>query len=599
MIALLIVILVLLVVLLCLVGFLIVKTNKPPALAVPDPRIDALLVESKSSNQMARDELALLRREQLEQAGALREELGRRLEANQQGVLARLDENRRDAQSQAETTRQAIDTRLVEARESADKSLTALRTEATEASAAARSESRQQFGEFQQGMRTAFDDARGAQTEQIKAISTTLAEFGTAVSAHLNTIRELVDSRLREAAEAADGRITRLRTELTENATLGRTENRQQFTEFQSAIKNVLSESQQSQSSQLSDFAQRLKELNTAVTEQLDRIRQTVEQRLTELQTQNATKLDEMRQTVDQRLQTTLEQRLGESFKIVSESLERVSVGLGEMQSIAAGVGDLKKVLTNVKTRGTWSEFQLGALLEQMLTPDQYASNVAPNPATADRVEFAVKLPGKAAADQPVWLPIDAKFPVEDYQRLLEASERADVEGIASAGNALEVRLRAAAKDISTKYVAAPYTTDFAILYLPTEGLYAEALRRPGLVESLQRQYRILIAGPMTLAALLNSLQMGFRTLAIQQRSSEVWEVLGAVKTEFGKFGEVIAKVKKKLDEASSQIDQTGVRSRAIERRLRSVETLPAEDVARLLPSVIESNGDSEDEPAP
>jgi DNA recombination protein RmuC len=338
--------------------------------------------------------------------------------------------------------------------------------------------------------------------------------------------------------------------------------------------------------------------LNSTVTENLDKVRQTLEQRLTELQTQNATKLDEMRQTVDQRLQATLEQRLGESFKIVSESLERVTLGLGEMQQIATSVGDLKRVLTNVKTRGTWSEFQLAALLEQMLTPDQYAANVAPIPSSDERVEFAIKLPGRDTVDKPVWLPIDAKFPVEDYQRLMDAIEQADAQGVIDSGNALDARLRSAAKDIAGKYIAPPHTTDFAILYLPTEGLYAEVLRRPKLAENLQTQYRVVVAGPMTLSALLNSLQMGFRTLVIQQRSSEVWKVLGAVKTEFAKFGDVIAKVKKKLDEASSQIDQTGVRSRAIERSLRSVETLPADEAARLLPEVVDSNAAAEEEPA-
>lgn len=353
--------------------------------------------------------------------------------------------------------------------------------------------------------------------------------------AQIEAVRQNVESRLRESAEMAETRITRLRAELTE---------------------------------------------------QLDKVRQTLDQRIVELQTQNAAKLDEMRQTVDQRLQATLEQRLGESFKIVSESLERVTRSLGEMQQIASGVGDLKRVLTNVKTRGTWSEVQLSALLEQVLTPEQYAANIAPNPASAERVEFALKLPGRDKPDQPVWLPIDAKFPVEDYHRLVEAADRADAQAVLEAGNALELRIRTSARDISTKYVAPPYTTDFGILYLPTEGLYAEALRRPGLAETLQREHRIVVAGPTTLAALLNSLQMGFRTLAIQQRSSEVWTVLAAVKTEFGKFAEILSKVKKKLDEASSQIDQTGVRSRAIERRLRSVETLPAEEAARLLPGL-------------
>jgi DNA recombination protein RmuC len=649
MIPMLIVISILLVVLIALTCYLIFKQPTPFAVP-PDTRIDTLLIESKNNGQSNREDLAALRREQQEQASALRSELDRRLELNNQTILGRLDESRRDALTQAETTRKALDARLVEARDEADKTLAALRSEATEAAATTRAENRQQFSEIQQVLRTSLEDARTAQgeqgkaidsrlieardstekalatlrseateaattargeqrqqltelqqalrmtledartaqLEQIKAIATSLSEYATNVSKHLDGMREIVESKLRESAESSDQRLTRLRTELTDNSTQARTESRQQFTDFQNATKSTLTDAEKSQSTQLADFSQRLKDLNTAVTEQLDKIRQTVEQRLTELQTQNSAKLDEMRQTVDQRLQTTLEQRLGESFKIVSESLERVTHGLGEMQSIAAGVGDLKKVLTNVKTRGTWSEYQLGALLEQILTPDQYASNVAPIPTSLERVEFAIKLPGKDAADKPVWLPIDAKFPVEDYQRFVEASEKADAEGIASAGSALELRLRSSARDIATKYVASPHTTDFAILYLPTEGLYAEALRRAGLVESLQQQHHVLLAGPMTLAALLNSLQMGFRTLAIQQRSSEVWQVLGAVKTEFAKFGDVIAKVKKKLDEASSQIDQTGVRSRAIERRLRSVETLPADDVARLIPELTE-----------
>ncbi len=402
----------------------------------------------------------------------------------------------------------------------------------------------------------------------------------------IEAVRQNVETRLRESAELTETRILRLRAELTEAFVLARNETRQLIAAFQATVKESLTEARAHQSSQLADFSQRLRELNTAVTEQLDKVRETLDRRITELQTQNAAKLDEMRQTVDQRLQTTLEQRLGESFKIVSESLERVTRSLGEMQQIASGVGDLKRVLTNVKTRGTWSEVQLSALLEQVLTPEQYAANIAPNPATAERVEFALKLPGRDRPDQPVWLPIDAKFPVEDYQRLVEAADRADAQAVLEAGNALELRIRASARDISTKYVAPPYTTDFGILYLPTEGLYAEALRRPGLAETLQREHRIVVAGPTTLAALLNSLQMGFRTLAIQQRSSEVWTVLAAVKTEFGKFAEILSKVKKKLDEASTQIDQTGVRSRAIERRLRSVETLPAEDAARLLPGL-------------
>jgi DNA recombination protein RmuC len=284
-----------------------------------------------------------------------------------------------------------------------------------------------------------------------------------------------------------------------------------------------------------------------------------------------------MRQVVDEKLQGTLERRLGESFKLVSAQLEAVHKGLGDMQSLATGVGDLKRVLTNVKTRGTFGEVQLGAILEQVLTPDQYGKNVRPLPGSSETVEFAVRLPGPdGLRERPVWLPIDAKFPHEDYGRLLTAVEAADAAAVTAAGVALERAVRLNAQDIRRKYVSPPHTTDFAILFVPTEGLYAELLRRPGFVESLQQDLRVVIAGPTTLAAILSSLRLGFRTLAIEQRASEVWKVLAAVKTEFGKFGEVLDKVKRQLQTASNTIDETGVRSRAIERRLKDVEESPS-----------------------
>jgi DNA recombination protein RmuC len=276
-----------------------------------------------------------------------------------------------------------------------------------------------------------------------------------------------------------------------------------------------------------------------------------------------------------------LEQRLGESFRSVSERLEQVHRGLGEMQTLASGVGDLKKVLSNVKVRGTWGEVQLGNLLEQVLTPDQYATNVATNEFNGARVEFAIRLPGHDLG--PVWLPIDAKFPVEDYQRLADAQEAGDPAGADAAAKQLEMRIRQCARDICTKYLNPPQTTDFAIMFLPTEGLYAEVVRRTGLVDAIQRECRVVVAGPITLWAILNSLQMGFRTLAIQQRSSEVWAVLGAVKTEFGKFGGVLEKVQKKLKQVSNDMDQAGVRTRAIERKLRDVQELPPAEAHRLL----------------
>jgi DNA recombination protein RmuC len=328
----------------------------------------------------------------------------------------------------------------------------------------------------------------------------------------------------------------------------------------------------------------RLEKLNETTERRLDAVRLTLEGRLQDLQKDNSAKLEQMRQTVDEKLQSTLEARLGESFRMVSQQLEQVQRGLGEMQSLATGVGDLKRVLGNVKTRGIFGEVQLAAILEQMLTIEQYAANVATNPHSNERVEFAIKLPGQGeSADSPTWLPIDAKFPREDYERLLDAQERADVDAANLAAAALERRIRDEAKNISSKYVAPPHTADFAIMFLPTEGLYAEVLRRPGLVENLQREHRVVVAGPTTLSAILNSLRMGFRTLAIEKRSSEVWQVLGAVRTEFGKFGTVLDKVRKQIDTVGNTLETTSRRSRAIERRLRGVEAATDSDTQRLL----------------
>ena len=326
-------------------------------------------------------------------------------------------------------------------------------------------------------------------------------------------------------------------------------------------------------------------ELRQELEGRLERVRATLDERVRELQLANDQKLDEMRRTVDERLHATLEQRLGESFKLVSERLEAVHKGLGEMQSLAAGVGDLKRVLTNVKARGTWAEMQLGALLEQVLAAGQFGRNVAVRPGASERVEFAVRLPGSRAGDDAtvVWLPIDSKFPQEDWLRLQEAADRADGAAVQEATDALARAVRVAAREISEKYVTPPHTTDFAIMFLATEGLYAEVLRQHALVDELQRTWRVVVAGPTTLVAILSSLRMGFQTLAIEQRASEVWRVLGAVKTEFGKFGEVLGKVQRQLDAASRTIEQTGVRTRALERRLRDVEALPDGEAAVVL----------------
>ena len=337
-----------------------------------------------------------------------------------------------------------------------------------------------------------------------------------------------------------------------------------------------------------------------ATQSSLDRVRGTLDQRVRELQEGNERKLDEMRRTVDEKLHDTLEKRLGESFKLVSDRLDTVHKGLGEMQQLATGVGDLKRVLTNVKARGTWAEVQLGAILEQMLTPDQYDKNVCIRLDTAERVEFAVRLPGPL--DDPascVWLPIDSKFPQEDWLRLQDASDQGDVAVVQAASDALIRTVRGSAKEIHDKYVHPPASTDFAIMFLATEGLFAEVLRHPSVVSDLQQQYRVVVAGPTTLAAILTSLRMGFQTLVVEQRAAEVWRVLGAVKTEFGKFGDVLDKVQRQLTTASRTIEETGQRSRAMEKKLRSAERLPEAEAAMVLELPVEDEADVTDASPP
>jgi DNA recombination protein RmuC len=392
-----------------------------------------------------------------------------------------------------------------------------------------------------------------------------------------------------------------LRREMAENARGGRQEIQQTLATFQETLTRQDAEATRTQNAQLDAFAQQLVQLRGTLGDTLTRqlqdmsegnarrlaeIRTTLENQLAQLQQTNTAKLDEMRATVDEKLQSTLQARLGESFKQVADRLEQVHKGLGEMQTLAQGVGDLKHLLTNVKTRGMFGEAQLGALLEQVFAPDQYATQVMTKPGSRFTVDFAIKLPGRGDDGQPVWLPMDAKFPNEDYERLLEAQRQADPVAADAAAKALESRVRTEARSIADKYVEPPHTTDFAILFLPSEGLYAEVLRRPGLVESLQRDHRVTLAGPTTLLAMLNALQMGFRTLALEKRSSEVWQVLGSVKTEFGKFSEVLAKVKTQTQTVLNSLDAAEVRSRAMGRALRTVDALPQVQVSQLLPGL-------------
>ncbi len=383
--------------------------------------------------------------------------------------------------------------------------------------------------------------------------------------------------------EALERLERELRAEVQSSARTLRMEQSQALAQLQQGLVTQAGDAARTlaQAREAQDMA--LRRLADALGQQLKAVTEAIERRLLSLQDGNEKKLEQMRVTVDEKLHATLEQRLGESFRQVAERLELVHKGLGEMQGLARDVGSLNRVLTNVKSRGVFGELQLAALLEQVMTPEQYAANVETVPGSGARVEFAIRLPGRRDDGLPMWLPIDAKFPREDYERLLQAQDQADPVAAEAAARALEGRLRAEARSIREKYVAPPHTTDFAILFLPTEGLYAEALRRPGLVEALQREHRITLAGPTTLLATLSSLQMGFRSLALERRSAEVWDVLGAVKTEFAKFGEVLAKTKKKLEEASATIDSAEVRTRAMARKLKGVEQLPDAQARQLL----------------
>jgi DNA recombination protein RmuC len=408
-----------------------------------------------------------------------------------------------------------------------------------------------------------------------------LLRQGSAAAARTEAAREAADlrARLDAFAQSAAEHERDMRTDLGaarkeqgEAAAVLRREVGERLAQFQQGTQQLLADANTAQRDQLKQFGDRLGTLT-----------ESVEQKLEKLRIDNEQKLDQMRATVDEKLQTTLDQRLGASFKLVSDRLEQVHRGLGDMQNLAVGVGDLKKVLTNVKSRGGWGEVQLGTLLAEMLTPAQYARNVATRPGSRERVEFAVKFPGRGEDGTPCWLPIDAKFPLEDYQRLQDAIERADIAAVEVARKALETFFKSEAKSIRDKYVEPPHTTDFAILFVPTEGLYAEAVSRAGLADALQRECRVMLCGPMNLAAMLNSLQLGFRTLAIEKRSTEVWRVLGAVKTEFGKFGELLAKTKDRLDQVGKTLDDAGRKSTTIARKLRDVEALPETEADRLL----------------
>lgn len=472
---------------------------------------------------------------------------------------------RRDTAALAEVSRKLQE--LAGKNEASERSM---RDELTRIREAIGSSAKENREELSKSLKDVNDSLLMQVVEMTKLQNTYLEKLTTTNEQKLDGMRKTIEEK-----------IANLQGQFNQDAAQNREELNKALKSFEENFRNNVREFNEVQLQKFSALNEQIEKLLRSTEDKLNQMRATIEEKLKTLQEDNTAKLEKIRATVEEKLHDTLEKRLGESFKQVSDRLEQVHKGLGEMQSLAAGVGDLKKALVNVKTRGMLGEIQLENILAEILTPEQYEKNFAAKPSSGERVEFAVKMPGKDGS--PVWLPIDAKFPIEDYQRLQEAYEQGEPVLLEAAAKQLENSIKKCAKDIRDKYLAPPLTTDFAIMFLPFEGLYAEVLRRTGLFESLLRDFRVAITGPTTLAAFLNSLQMGFRTLAIEKRSSEVWALLGAVKAEFGKFGVVLEKTRKKLQEASNTIDAASVRTKAIERKLKGVEGLPVPDESALL----------------
>ncbi len=576
--ALLIVVLLLLAINLVVTAMLLLRRRDTATLSL-DPQFAALDKSCERTERGIREEMSRSRDEASSASRQLREELGKVLKSFGDQVSARMIEIANLQKGQLDTFSAQLgaltttnERKLEALRESVEARLGQMQADAQNQHAASREESARSFGGLCESLLARMLEIATLQKNQLDAF----------VGA-LTNLTQSNDKRLEEMRSTIERKLSNLSADAAQNSAQSREEMAKSIKSFGDMFLSRMSDIAGLQKGQLETFAGNLATLTQTNEQKLDQMREMVEAKLGAIQQDNAAKLEQMRATVDEKLHATLEQRLGDSFKIVSDRLELVHKGLGEMQTLASGVGDLKKVLTNIKTRGCWGEVQLGNLLEQMLTVDQYESNVAMNVESNERVEYAIKLPGRDIDGRHVWLPIDAKFPQEDYQRLVDAQDRGDVPGVDSASIALEMCVRQEGKKIHEKYINPPSTTDFAIMFLPTEGLFAEVLRRPGLCDGLLRDHRVVVSGPTTLAAVLSSLQMGFRTLAVEKRSSEVWTVLGAVKSEFGKFGQILDKVQKKLGEASRTIDTAQVRSRAVERQLRGVQQPAADGAAKLL----------------
>ncbi len=532
----------------------------------------------------------------LQQALQATDRVGERAE---KAVRDEIAKSRAESATTAKLSRDELHNTLKSFADTLSKNFNALTQASLSNAKTAREETATSLQRLTETLVNSLGEIAKLQKGQLDVFSERLDKLTQTNEQKLDKMRETIEQRLGALQEDSGKKLGEMRQESTTGIQKSREEVTAALKASNEAMSKTINDFVNWQRTQFGGVIEQLKGLTETNDKRLTEVRTAVELKLKTMQEDNAASLEKMRLTVDEKLQGTLEKRLGESFKLVSERLEQVHKGLGEMQTLAVGVGDLKRVLTNVKARGTWGEVQLGRMLEEIMNSDQYDTNVATKDG-GERVEFAIRLPGRGDdREEIVWLPIDAKFPIEDYQRLQDAQEKGDAELAEAAGKQLEIRIKGCAGDICDKYLNPPKTTDFGILFLPTEGLFAEVIRRPGLPEMLQAKCKVVVAGPTTLWSILNSLQMGFRTLTIQKRSSEVWNLLAAVKTEFGKYGDVLAGVRKKLEEAANKVEDVGRRSRAIERKLRDVQELPAAEAqgVLMLESVdgdIEGNGEAE-----
>jgi len=604
-----------LVIVMIVINSIILKKVAGPAPSPLEGRLDNFEKGVEKTEKSVTDQISRFRDESTANAREARSELNTAVQKSGDAVLSRVTElaslqkNQLDAfTSNITAIHQSSEQRELQFKKDVESKLAAIESEnskkldrmcaeSAESAKLMREDTSKALKDFNDSLLLAMGQMVDSQKSLFMSFSLQLSKLTEMNESKLETLRSVIENKLGQIQQDNAKQLAETRKEVGAQTKEMREENSGSMRSFNQAVVNTLTQVSDGQKESLKSFSEQLSKLTDSNEKKMESLRSTLELKMGQIQQENGKKLEEMRKTVDEKLHETLERRLSESFQVVSSRLEEVQRGLGEMQALASGVGDLKKVLSNVKTRGNWGEMQLGVLLEQTLTTAQYERNVRTKDDSGENVEFAIKLPGRnGSSDEVVWLPIDAKFPQDLYVALADAAEKGDNQAVEIAKRELENGVKKAAKDICEKYLNPPRTTDFAIMFLPTEGLYAEVVRQTSLIEMIQRDCRVTVAGPSTITALLNSLHMGFRTLAIEKRSSEVWKILGAVKTEFGKFGEAIDSVRKKIEAAGKEFDKTATRTRAVVRRLREVQELPAVEAAALIEVPVSDEPSSDDQ---